>query len=551
MAERKMAEEALRDSEERFRGLFENAPDAMILIGAESGEIKDLNWFASLMLQRSREQIIGLHHSMLAPRGKRQLGGELLDGDLRQGQLAVPRESEIRRADGTTVPVEVSARLFDSKGEQTLLATLRDISARRKAELEVERHARRMEVLYAIAEIMSSSLDIEVLLSAIITKVSDLISTDGVAIWVSETETGEAMLKAHTGFSDTCVAALREIVLSFEDLAEANGLCDSSNLDDWMNGGGAVTRLATVLNGEGLNVVYWSPLLHGGRLMGGMLTSRHSRRRFVRANIDLQGAIGKHIGVGVQNALLYAREKELREKLEREIESRGNFLRALVHELKTPLTSAMASSEMLSDLLPDEVDQIPNLTCNLAQNLYTSLRNLNRRTDELFDLAKGEVGMLELNPQSVDLLRLLNSVCDDFGPVAVSEGQTLIAQLPVLLPEVWADVERLRQIILNLLGNALKFTPAGGAITIEARERATSVVVTIRDTGSGISPAEHQKLFDPYYRGETDKARSRGLGLGLALSKWLVELHGGRIWVTSKEGRGSAFSFSIPVSRDK
>jgi signal transduction histidine kinase len=119
--------------------------------------------------------------------------------------------------------------------------------------------------------------------------------------------------------------------------------------------------------------------------------------------------------------------------------------------------------------------------------------------------------------------------------------------LPSSNPVVSADRDRLRQIIQNLLNNALKFTPAGGEIIFRAREEGDNLVVEVQDTGPGISKEDQKRLFDPYYRRVEDRERLSGLGLGLALAKTLVELHGGQIWVKSKKGQGSTFGFSLPL----
>ena len=120
--------------------------------------------------------------------------------------------------------------------------------------------------------------------------------------------------------------------------------------------------------------------------------------------------------------------------------------------------------------------------------------------------------------------------------------------LPPSLPLVWADKERLRQVVLNLLINASKFTPEGGKITLKAKEKDTSLVMEIQDTGPGIPEEEQQRLFQPYHRQITDREHLSGLGLGLALCKYLVELHNGKIWVESQVGKGSTFGFSIPLA---
>ena len=238
----------------------------------------------------------------------------------------------------------------------------------------------------------------------------------------------------------------------------------------------------------------------------------------------------------------YEEERKLRSELEREIKKRVEFTRALVHELKTPLTSVIASSELLTSELPEG----PLL--RMARNIGRSADNLNKRVDELFDVARGELGMLQLSLTSVDPLPLLQELADEMGPVASNRQQSLALEVPSSLPPVWADGDRLRQVVFNLLGNACKFTGEGGKITLKAREEGDKLIVEVEDTGPGIGEEEQQRLFTAYYRVEGDGKRPRGLGLGLALCKTLVELHGGQIWVRSKKGVGSTFGFSVPLA---
>jgi PAS domain S-box-containing protein len=238
----------------------------------------------------------------------------------------------------------------------------------------------------------------------------------------------------------------------------------------------------------------------------------------------------------------YEKERKLRQEIEAEAERKILFTRALVHELKTPLTPVLASSELLVSELREE----PYLS--LAQNIHRGAANLNRRIGELLDLARVEIGMLEVNPKAVDANQLLPAIADDMKAMVTSNGQSLVVTIPPYLSPVWADEERLRQIVLNLLINASKFTPEGGTITLRAKEENSNLVVEVEDTGPGIPKEEQKQLFQPYHRQIPDREHLSGLGLGLALCKYLVELHGGKIWVQSEIGKGSTFGFSIPLA---
>jgi len=212
-----------------------------------------------------------------------------------------------------------------------------------------------------------------------------------------------------------------------------------------------------------------------------------------------------------------------------------------VHELKTPITPVLASSELLLEELPK------GPLAGLVQNINQGALNLNRRIDELLDLARSELGAIELNPEFKDPLRILNNIAESITPLAQRNGLSLNFESPPSLTSVWIDEDRFRQVVLNLLNNALKFTPEGGRITLKAGEDDANLIVEIQDTGQGISKKEQERIFEPYHKMESDRARLSGLGLGLSLSKNLVELQGGQIWVKSQKGKGSTFGFSLPL----
>lgn len=246
----------------------------------------------------------------------------------------------------------------------------------------------------------------------------------------------------------------------------------------------------------------------------------------------------------VEKRLEEACEKEtgLRSDLEAEVTKRGEFTRVLVHELQTPVTSILASSELLTLELPE------GALLQLANIVNRGASNLNRQIGELLDLARGETGALELTVTSMEPLPLSQAVLDELVPVAARRGQRLTADLPSHLSQIVADQDRLRQVILNLLNNAFKYTPEGGSVILRAGEEDGGLVVEIEDTGSGIPQEYQDRIFDLFYRVPDAKGRAAGSGIGLALCKKLVELHGGHIWVKSREGGGSTFGFSVPLA---
>lgn len=238
---------------------------------------------------------------------------------------------------------------------------------------------------------------------------------------------------------------------------------------------------------------------------------------------------------------LYQMEKKLRRELEAQIEHMVIFTRVLIHELKTPLTPMLGASDILVDILKDEE------LLRIARNINRGAHNLNNRINDLMDLAKGEIGILELGCSTVDMLQILHEVVDYVSPEVERREQLLSLQVPDSLPVVWADEDRIRQVILNLIMNSIRFTPAGGKITLTASAVDAKLIIEVKDTGCGIAENDQLWLFEPFHKPRMQVAKPSGLGLGLPLSKILVQLHGGQIWSKSKNGKGSTFAFSIPL----
>ena len=239
--------------------------------------------------------------------------------------------------------------------------------------------------------------------------------------------------------------------------------------------------------------------------------------------------------------LLYSKEKQLRRQIEKEMVRRVEFTRMLVHELKTPLTPMVISSQVLASELKGEPLR------SVARNISHGASNLNSRIDELIDMTKGEIGILQLNKRKMDMLLLLREVAEYIAPITKTRSQWLQLDLPDLLPWIQADSGRLRQVILNLLNNAIKYTPEGGRIYLQAEATDTDLIIEVRDTGPGIAEEDQKHLFTPYKHERGKGDRLSGLGLGLALCRTLVELHGGEIWVRSQNSEGSVFGFSLPL----
>jgi len=225
---------------------------------------------------------------------------------------------------------------------------------------------------------------------------------------------------------------------------------------------------------------------------------------------------------------------------------RTEFISITTHELKTSLTAIIASAELLNDeLQPDSESTSGRLIQSIIRNAHAIDESLSR----LAEMAEVLTGELRLQTEPVDVVAVIHDVATRFYPTIQSKDQSLRLDLPNSLPRVRADRQYLEEILLSLVANASKFTPAGGKIGVAARQDGESLVVQVSDTGIGIPAEEHERIFLPYYQINRSKGKQSGSGLGLAITKTLVELHGGRIWLKSTAGQGSTFSFSLPIAR--
>jgi two-component system OmpR family sensor kinase len=251
------------------------------------------------------------------------------------------------------------------------------------------------------------------------------------------------------------------------------------------------------------------------------------------------------VGGGAEVAEVGSAFNEMAQGLQKAEEVRRNLMADVAHELRTPLTVLRGNLQaMLEGLYPANRDEL--------RVLYDETQLLGRLVDDVRELALVDAGQLRLELQPTDLGLVLASAADRQQATGEAQGVTLTVDMPTDLPLVLADVDRLAQVLHNLLGNALRHTPAGGSIVISATAAGDVVEVAVRDTGSGIDPEHLAHIFDRFWRSDPSRSRetasTEGTGLGLSITRSLVEAHGGRIWAESAPGHGATFRFTLPTA---
>ena len=225
---------------------------------------------------------------------------------------------------------------------------------------------------------------------------------------------------------------------------------------------------------------------------------------------------------------------------------RSEFISTLSHELRTPLTAIAGSCELLLEDFADDLAEVHQEYIRLIERSTGLVRQL---IDDVLDYTKLEAGEIKLHPEVLNLEELIKDTAALLGPLFEKKRLTLKLDLDPTTEEAMADPVRARQILINLLSNAIKFTPDEGAITLATRpEGASMAAISVSDNGPGIARGDQQQVFERFKQVGTEGQRKRGTGLGLPITKRLVELHGGKIRLESEEGRGATFIFTLPVA---
>jgi signal transduction histidine kinase len=311
--------------------------------------------------------------------------------------------------------------------------------------------------------------------------------------------------------------------------------------------------------GRGARSLMIVPLLARGEVIGTIgLSSSTFDREFTHGEVRLAETIAGQIAGALESARLFTEMEKAKEAAEAANQSKSAFLANISHELRTPLTSVLGFARLIQKRLEERIlpqvqaddRKVQRAVEQVRENIQIILVEGERLTtliNNVLDLAKIEAGKVEWHMQPLDLAEIIARASAATTALFEQKGLQLILEIPEGLPKINGDRDRLIQVMINLISNAVKFTPHG-TVTCRAGLEGEDVVVIVVDTGIGIDEADQPKVFEKFMQaGDTLTDKPQGTGLGLSICKEIIEAHGGRIWVESKPGQGSTFSFVLPV----
>ncbi|TMQ20219.1 MAG: PAS domain S-box protein [Candidatus Rokuibacteriota bacterium] len=542
-AQERLLSQVVRTTEERYRDVVQG-------IGAIFWEV-DAQTLRFTFVSSQAEQILGFPSEQWVRDPDFWIGRVHADDRERvtgEWQSALTgggeRDLDYRAINAAGEVVWLHARVHvvaDEHGQpRYLLGFMVDVSERRRADeertrlLALEQEARtEAETLNDIGRRLAAELDLERLVQAVTDAGTELTGADFGAFFSNVHQDGAASsrLSALSGLSPEVFAGL--VLPRYAPTFRGPGIVRLDDVPEPRGGLPVRSYLAVPV------------VLRSGEVLGGLFFGHRESGRFTERHERLLGGLAAQAAIAMDNARLYRTADEARRTAEEANRAKDEFLAMLSHELRTPLTAILGWARMLRVTGPDAamvrrgVEVIERNAAAQAQLI-----------EDLLDVSRIIVGKLELDAEPIgDLGPIVTAVVDSFHPAAAAKQIQLTTRIDPGAGPIAADQKRLQQVVWNLLSNAVKFTPGGGQVTVVCTRHEREVELQVTDSGKGIPPAFLPRLFDRFSQADATLARAHGgLGLGLAIVRHLVELHGGSVRAESPgEGRGATFSVRLPI----
>ncbi len=612
---RKQTEQRLKESEERLRAYFENAPDGIVLSRTD-GTVLYCNSRAEELTGYQRNELLGrsLGDANIFPETAKLRALQGLERN-RRGSPAGPDDFQIQRKDGSRLWVAMTAAPVKHQGQRVVLTFMRDVSERIHEEEVLRQEREKAQHYLDLAGTMLLALDTEGRITLLNRKGAEILATTeqeaagrdwfetfipveareeirGVfgrllqgknhqarfAIHPVKTASGEerqiswynTVIRNGRGritgtlssgedvterlrtekalrISDAALKSMHDAIIVMDTdfkVIEWNNVCEEMF-------GVAREDIIGKFSGDFIKMEEDYPAQNDDRLR--ILEERGYNREeqlyhtpkgdlWVDVHVQAIEEEGRRTG-WVTLVMDISERKRAEEKLRRLDEMKLEFLSNVSHELRTPLQSISGFTKLL---LGGEVPDPPRRQEFLGIIDSETLR-LQHLINSLLDMSRLETGKFRINRRAVMVGEIIKDSVTVLRSLATNKDFSVALDLPAKLPRIEADPDRLHQVLLNLLGNAIKFSPSGSGVTVKAAKKDGDLLVQVLDNGAGISAADREHLFERFYRGEGEKVEG-GSGLGLYISRQIIEAHGGKIWAENRPGGGSVFSFTLPLA---
>ena len=416
-----------------------------------------------------------------------------------------------------------------------------------KVEVRTRELARSVEELKALGEIsqvVSSTLDLETVLTSIVRHAVKLSKADAGTIY--EFEEAEQMFRARInyGASTEFIEALCKSKLRMGDktvIGQAAAKRTLKQIPDLLH---VPDYPLSCVQQEGFRALLAVPLLREDRIIGGLVVRRKTAGEFPAPVVGLLQTFAAQSVLAIHNAQLFREIEDKGREIEIASKHKSEFLANMSHELRTPLNAILGYTELILDNIYGD---IPEKIQEILERLAKNGRHLLGLINDVLDISKMEAGQLTLSLNDYSMEGLVQTLFTSVEALATEKNLELNVKVPADLTTAKGDEQRIAQVFLNLLGNAIKFTEEG-EVRVEVIISNESFLVSVSDTGPGLSEADQKKIFEEFRQADGSSTREKGgTGLGLSIAKRIVEMHGGSIWVESSLGEGSIFWFTLPV----
>jgi signal transduction histidine kinase len=417
------------------------------------------------------------------------------------------------------------------------------LSALESRGAELASKVAQLEALREVGDAVGSSLDLDEVLNQIVSNAVRLTGTDGGSIMEYDESTGSFHVRAAFGSSPDLLKQLRHITIDRESTLVGQAASAQRPLEVPDLADTELDPHLDVLFRDGWRSMLAAPILRGDRILGVLAIRRRTTGSFPPDVTELLETFAGQSALAIVNARLFGELQTKTSELEIASQHKSEFLASMSHELRTPLNAVIGFSEVLLDRMFGEINERQD---EYLRDIWNSGKHLLELLNEILDLSKVEAGQMMLEPSIFSVSSALDYCLTMVRERATQHAITVTVDVADEIDTIEVDELRFKQVVLNLLSNAVKFTPDGGTVSVRAYRNGAELLVTVTDTGIGIPVQDQELIFESFQQGRRGAPKEEGTGLGLTLSRRIVWLFGGRMWLESTPGVGSTFGFSIP-----